>query len=79
VELLIISGKKTFGSFTIPYLTIGIHARIRWTETVKIVGMPISNASFVIASSPASGVLSLSLSLSQSLPSDRRCSQGRME
>jgi hypothetical protein len=60
VELLIISGKKTFGSFTIPYLTIGIHARIRWTETVKIVGMPTSYASFLIASS---GVLSLSLSL----------------
>lgn len=38
VELLIISGKKTFGGWSVPYLTVGIHARIRWTETVKIVG-----------------------------------------
>ncbi|ELR22421.1 uncharacterized protein ACA1_255200 [Acanthamoeba castellanii str. Neff] len=37
VELLIISGKKTFGGWSVPYLTVGIHARIRWTETVKIV------------------------------------------
>lgn len=38
MELLIISGKKTFMGWRVPYLTVGIHARIRWTETVKIVG-----------------------------------------
>jgi hypothetical protein len=38
VELLIMSGKKTVGQFTLPYISVGIHARIRWTETVKVVG-----------------------------------------
>jgi hypothetical protein len=38
VELLIMTGKKAVGQFTLPYLSVGIHARIRWTETVKIVG-----------------------------------------
>lgn len=43
VELLVISGKKSFFNISIPYISVGFHARIRWTETVKIVGTTSSS------------------------------------